>query len=140
MPVLGTLPYFVASSAIISIATLLGHIDGQLIIIESGTMSADDQLRVLQLSRDYLDTFLKDNAQYANASVNIPEREQYGFEFIYREYQDRYNNTKHLYTSVEWIKAKELSVRLKEDIIRLHKAGIVNENSYSYKGGSQILK
>lgn len=133
------LPYFVASTAIISIGVFIGHVEAELIYAQ-GNMTPSEHLSVLQWSRDFLDTFLKDNAKCANASVNIPLCEQYGADFIMREYQDRYYNTHDLYTSAEWSHGKELSVRLKNDIIRFHKAGIVNEHSYSIKGGSPILK
>lgn len=132
----GTLPNFVALGAIAAIAATLSNIDGQLYIIETSYVSPHDQLMALQLAKDSLDSILKDNAQCANQSVNVSERA--GVNFIYVEYPSRYNNTLQLYESEEWRQAREISNRLKDDMIKLHKAGVVNENSY--KRGSQILK
>lgn len=99
MPFAGTLPDFVALSAIVAIAATLNNINGQLYIIETSYVCPPDQLMALQLAKDLLDSILKDNAQCANQSVNVSER--LGAEFISAEYPSRYSNTQRLYESEE---------------------------------------
>ena len=54
------------------------------------------------------------------------------------EYPQMYHDTWNLYNSPICNQGKDLSVRLKVDIISLHREGVFNENYF--KGESRILK